>query len=1043
MLFGSPGRQTVRRLARRFIAASLSIAIAGGVLNPAHGAEAVSPQLPPPASVTVDFVKDVQPILSQNCYSCHGPQRQKAELRWDVKAIALKGGEHGPDIIPGKSAESRVIQYVAGVNPDLIMPQKGDRLTAAQVGLLRAWIDQGAKWPDGLDPAGYTDRRNNWSFKAPVRSALPKVKDKKWVRDPIDNFVLARLEKQHMHPSPEADRTTLIRRVSLDLTGLPPTVKEVDDFVADRSPDAYEKVVERLLASPHYGEQWGRHWLDVARYADSNGYEKDLPRSIWPYRDWVINAFNENMPFNEFTIEQMAGDLLPNATVSQRVATGFHRNSMINEEGGVDPEEFRIAAIINRVETTGKAFLGLTINCAQCHSHKYDPISQREYYQMFAFLNNDDEPVMEVPSKQQLARQAEILAKIEKVEDNLLAKDPDLKARQAAWEKERRDENIEWQVLDPDSFFGAVGTKFDKLSDNSLLATASSPPVSTYTVTVKTKLKDITAFRLEALTDPNLPRNGPGRVSHGNFVLTQFSVEAISADGHTTNQITLTNATADFSQSEFPVSDAIKANADPKHGWAIDAGPGRINQDRRAVFETVENAGFPDGTTLVFTLKQLFGSQHTIGRLRLSATTRQEKPIRADPLTKELRTIVNLPPDKRTPKQERELFGFYRTIDTNCADANKEIANLMNGWPDPDTTMVLAARPEPRETHIFKRGDFRNPGELVTPGVPAFLPALPKDAPLNRLTLAKWLVDGKNPLTARVVMNRFWQAYFGRGIVITAEDFGNQGDKPSHPELLDWLATEFVRRDWDMKAMQRLIVESATYRQSSEVTPELYAQDPYNRLLARGPRFRVEAEGIRDIALRASGLLSEKIGGPSVYPPIPDGVLNLGYGAPMKWVTSTGPDRYRRGLYTFWKRSVPYPGMSIFDAPNADVTCVRRVMSDTPLQALTTLNDTVFTEAAQAMALRVWKEGGHTDRDRAIYAFRLCTGRKPDAVELDHFLSLLQNEENYFEDRTTSAITVASPDPKDPTPDVNLHKVAAWTVASRVLLNLDETITKE
>ena len=367
----------------------------------------------------------------------------------------------------------------------------------------------------------------------------------------------------------------------------------------------------------------------------------------------------------------------------------------------------------------------------------------------------------------------------------------------------------------------------------------------------------------------------------------------------------------------------------------------------------------------------------------------------------------------------------------------------MNGWPQPDTTMVLAAREEPRVTHVFKRGDFRNPDEVVVPGVPAFLPSLPPGAPSNRLTLARWLVDGRNPLTARVIMNRFWQSYFERGIVITAEDFGTQGDPPSHPELLDWLACEFMDRGWDVKAMHRLIVESATYRQSSKVTAEEYAQDPYNRLLGRGPRFRVEAEVIRDIALRAGGLLSEKIGGPSVYPPIPDGVLNLGYGAPMKWDTSKGEDRYRRGLYTFWKRSVPYPGLSIFDAPNADVTCVRRVMSDTPLQALTTLNDTVFQEAAQAMALRVWKEGGKNDLERAIYAFRLCTGRRPDAEELERVLALVGHEEDYFENRTSAAVLVASTDPKSPPPEVNLHKVAAWTMAARVLLNLDETVTKE
>jgi hypothetical protein len=893
------------------------------------------------------------------------------------------------------------------------------------------------------EPAVHADKKNHWSFKAPVQPPVPEVKDKKWTRNAIDNFVLARLEKENLRPAPEADRVTLIRRLSLDLTGLPPTIREVDEFLADQRADAYEKEVERLLASPHHGEQWGRHWLDVARYADSNGFEKDLPRSIWPYRDWVINALNQDMPFDEFAIEQMAGDLLPNATLEQKIATGFHRNSMLNEEGGVDPEEFRVAAIINRVETTGKAFLGLTINCAQCHSHKYDPISQKEYYQFFAFLNNDDEPMLEVPSRKQQARRAEILAEAAKIEDDLLSKDPDLKTRQTDWEKEMRGEVVDWQVLDPDSYYGAVGTKFAKLDDHSLLATASNPGVSTYTVTVKTKLKGITAFRLEVLTDPNLPHNGPGRAGHGNLVLTDFSVKAVSQDGGTTNDVTLQNATADFSQSSFPVADAITGKADAKHGWGIDAGPGRINQDRKAVFETKDNVGFDEGTTLTFTLKQLFGSEHTIGRFRLSATTKPDRPIHADPLSAEVREIINVPSEKRTASQERKVFSFYRTIDPKCAKANQQISELMDGWPQADTTLVLAARQEPRETHIFRRGDFRNPLDAVSPDVPAFLPPLPPNAPRNRLTLAKWLVDGKNPLTARVIMNRFWQAYFGRGLVTTSEDFGTQCDAPSHPELLDWLACEFMRSGWSMKAMHRLIVESATYRQASKAPVELYTRDPYNRLLARGPRFRVEAETVRDIALSASGLLSEKVGGPSVYPPIPDGVLNLGYGSPMKWETSTGEDRYRRGLYTFWKRSVPYPGLSIFDAPNGDTSCARRVMSDTPLQALTTLNDTVFQEAAQALALRVWKQGGRDDRERAVYAFRLCTGRKPDETELGQILSLVREKEDYFENRTAAAVSVASPDPKDPPPDVNLHKVAAWTVASRVLLNLDETITKE
>ncbi len=1039
-MFVSPASgSSIRLSAQTFVCVGIGILCAAAPIARAEGPDLS--KLPPPATTTVDFVKDVQPILAKNCYSCHGPTRQKAELRWDVKDIALKGGEHGPDILPGKSAESRMIQLVAALNPEQVMPQKGDRLTAEQVGLLRAWIDQGANWPDGLNPKGYVDRRNNWSFKAPVKPAIPQVKDRKWVRNPIDDFVLAKLESQKMHPSPEADRATLIRRLSLDLIGLPPTLDEIDAFLKDRSPDAYEKVVERLLASPHYGEQWGRHWLDAARYADSNGYEKDLPRSIWPYRDWVINALNKNMPFNEFTIEQMAGDELPNATMEQKVATGFHRNSMINEEGGVDPEEFRVAAIINRVETTGKTWLGLTVNCAQCHSHKYDPISHKEYYQLFAFLNNDDEPIMEVPNAEQLAKRDEIKSRIAKVEDDLLKKDHDVAKREAAWEEKERENVVEWTVLNPDSFYGAVGTKFDAQSDGSLLATASNPPRSTYTVTSKTKLNDITAFRLEAMTDANLPHNGPGRAVNGNFVLSHIAVDAISADGKITNHVVLTNATADFAQSGYEITNALTGTG--KKGWAVDGGPGRRNGDHHAVFETTAPVGFPEGTTLVFTLKQTEGTEHTLGRFRLSATTRAQLPIKADPLTADLRKAINLPTEQRTAQQKRGLFSVFRNFDSGCADANQKISKIMDEWPEAATTMILAERKEPRVTHIFKRGDFRKPLDEVQPDVPSFLPPLPKGEKHDRLALGKWLVDRGNPLTARVVMNRFWQEFFGRGIVTTSEDFGTQGEKPSHPQLLDWLACEFMDKGWDMKAMQRLIVESATYRQSSKVTSADFTEDQYNRLLERGPRFRVDAEVIHDIALKTAGVLSDKIGGPSVYPTIPDGVLSLAYGSPMAWPVSKGDDEFRRAMYTYWKRSSPYPSLSVFDAPNADVVCVRRVMSDTPLQALTTLNDSVFYEAAQRLALRVCKDGGKTDETRAVYAFRLCTGRKPDDFELKQLLALVQDKEKYFDDRTTAAIEVASPDRKNPTPDVNLHRVAAWTLASRVLLNMDETITKE
>jgi hypothetical protein len=780
--------------------------------------------------------------------------------------------------------------------------------------------------------------------------------------------------------------------------------------------------------------------LDVARYADSNGFEKDLPRSIWPYRDYVINAFNRDLPFDQFAVEQLAGDLLPNPTLDQKVATGFLRNSMINEEGGVDPEQFRNEAIIDRMDAMGKAFLGLTVNCCQCHNHKYDPIAQKDYYQLFAFLNSDDEPQMEVPSKEQQAERDRIQKKIAEIDDELMEKTPDFSAKMEAWEKKMREMAGDWEVLDPEKFYGAVGTKFVKLKDKSLLATASNPPISEYTISVRTHLTNITGFRLETLRDPNLPAYGPGRAENGNFVLSEFRVDASPVvDTTKSNRVALTHATADFSQKDFPVEKALDTSGTNKVGWAVEDLPGRRNASHRAVFETKQPLWFEGGTVITFTLRQSQGSQHCIGRLRLSATA-DKGPLFADPLSKHAREILSNAREKRTKEQQRELFSFYRRSDERFADANKRIDEEQAKWPEAPKTLVLTAREDPRETHVFKRGDWRKPDELVTPGTPGILHPFDAKEPRNRLGLSHWLVDRKNPTLARVIVNRMWQEYFGRGLVPTAEDFGTQGDKPSHPELLDWLATEFMDSGWSMKHMHRLIVTSATYRQSSVVTPKLWERDQYNRLLARGPRVRVESEVIRDIALSAAGLLDDKVGGPSVYPPIPDGVLGLGYGAAMKWDVS---GRYRRAMYTFWKRTVPYPSMVVFDSPTGEQACARRLRSNTPLQALTTLNDPVFVDAAQALAMRIWKEGGKSDESQADYAFRLCTGRKPSFGEEQNVLELLHDQTNYFEDRTMTAVEVASPDAKNPPKDVNLHKVAAWTMVARVLLNLDETITKE
>jgi len=1023
------GRLGVGSGARRLVAAGLMAAAISRVnATPEAG---------------LDYDRDVRPIFAAHCFDCHGPSRSEAGLRLDSRGVVMGGqNESGTVISPGKASESLLVRLIKGEDPKRAMPRKSEPLAADQIATIEQWINSGAAWAEGNDPAAQVGSRDHWAFKRPERPALPEVRKEGWGRTPVDPFVLERLEKEGLSPSPEAGRTTLIRRLSLDLTGLPPTIEEIDAFLNDTSADAYDKLVERLLDSPHYGERWGRHWLDAARYADTNGYEKDQYRAIWPYRDYVIGAFNRDLPFDQFTREQVAGDLLPNAGPEQLTATGFLRNSMLNEEGGVDPEQFRVEAIVDRVDTLGKTFLGLTVNCAQCHTHKYDPITHKEYYQLFAFVNNDDEPDVEIPTSEQVAKRQSIRSEIESAERDLAANSGGLAERMDAWEAEAKAKAVDWRPLEPKDWFGAIGVKFEKMNDGSLLALAHNPGESSYVVVLETKLTNITALRLEAMTDPNLPRNGPGRSPNGNFVVQDFEVRATPlADPSTTNTVALRNATADFSQPEFEVAKAI--DGDKKTGWAVAQGPLLTNQDRKAVFETVEPLGFEGGTRLTITLWQKHGSAHTLGRFRISATT-QAGPVAADPLPAEVRAILAKGGADRSAEERARVFGYYRTVDSRFAEASKRILELQNSWPMGMTTLALRERMEnPRVTHIFKRGDFKNPGAAIRPGVPSALHPLPPKERYNRLDLADWLVDPANPLTARVIVNRVWQAYFGQGLVATPEDFGTRCDPPSHPGLLDWLACDFRDGGWSFKNLHRTIVKSATYRQQSAVSPELLEADPYNVLLARAPRVRVDAEIVRDIALSAAGLLSRKVGGPSVFPPIPDGVLNLAYGGPMKWEVSPGGDKYRRGMYTFWKRTAPYPGLTMFDAPNADFSCVRRVKSNTPLQALTTLNDAVFTEAAQALALRVYRESGGDEGRLLETAWRLCTGRAPDAFERDLVMRLYQGRRSYFDDRTAAALEVASPDKKSPPEDVNLHKVAAWTMVARVLLNLDETIVKD
>lgn len=917
-------------------------------------------------------------------------------------------------------------------------------------------------------PPSDTKAKTHWAFRAPVRPPIPAVRNPNWCRTPIDAFVLARLEREGMHPSPEADRVTLIRRLFLDLIGLPPKPEEVDAIMADPSPRWYEDLVERLLASPHYGERWGRFWLDAARYADTDGYEKDKLRKIYFYRDWVIRAFNRDLPYDQFIIEQLAGDLLPNPTQDQIVATGFLRNSMLNEEGGIDPEQFRMDAMFDRMDAVGKSILGLTIQCCQCHNHKYDPMTQEEYYRIFAYLNNDHEGSRIVYTPEELEVVSMLRSKIRQVEETLRQGTPNLAQMMADWEQRIRDDQPNWEVLSLTNA-GDNAQRYIPRGDGSLLAQGYAPTKHTPTFTAVTSLKAVRSFRLEVLTDPDLPAGGPGRSLKGLFGLTEFRVEAADAkDPSQRVSVKWSRATADFGNPEMelepifddrtkrrrvtgPVEFAIDGKDET--AWGIDAGPGRRNVDRKAVFVAEQPISFPNGVHLKFYLVQNHGGWNSddnqnmnLGRFRISVT---DVEAVADPVPRRVRDILKIPATQRTPTQHEEVFSYFRTTVPEWKAANEAIENLWRAWPEGDTTLTLSQRAEPRPTHFLVRGDFLKPAHRVEAGVPGFLHPLanPKDPP-NRLTLARWLVDRRAPTTARVFVNRVWQAYFGEGIVMTPEDFGVQSQPPSHPDLLDWLACEFMEpakgQPWGIKDLHRLIVNSATYRQSSAVTPEALERDPYNRLLGRQRRFRVDAEVVRDMALAASGLLNPRLGGPGVFAPAPAFLFAppASYG-PFTWIEATNSERYRRAIYTFRRRSTPYPALQTFDAPNGDFSCVKRNRSNTPLQALTTLNETVFVECARALGELAYR---HADDDtaRIEYAFRRCVARRPAPDETAVLRRLLEQQRKRLAageiDATEIVLGRSEPSKAQ---DPKIRELAAYTIVARAVLNLDETITRE
>jgi hypothetical protein len=1142
----------------------------------------------------VDFNYDIRPLISSKCYHCHGPDEKarKAKLRLDVREDAIQEHESGPTIVPGDAAKSELIRRITSTDRDEVMPppKEDHALSAAEVDLFRRWINEGAEY------------KPHWSFVKPSRPPLPKIYNgamqeagPPMVRNPIDTFVLLKAGPFDLKPSPEADRYTLIRRVSLDLTGLPPTIEQTDAFLNDTSPEAYEKVVDRLLTSPAYGERWAKMWLDLARYADSSGYGSDFVRlNVWPYRDWVINAFNQNMPFDQFTIEQIAGDLLPNPTTAQLVATEFHRNTMSNFEGGTIPEEFRVAAVKDRVATTGEVWMGLTIGCAQCHSHKFDPISQTDYYRFFAVFNQsedanrrDDEPTMPLPTAAETAKMAALKTEISDIEKKLKAPStPELEAEEKPWEVEAL-KAVDWQPLKTIEIKAKSQATFATLPDGSLLARGETPETDTYTVRATTELKGITAFRLEALPDDSLPAHGPGRADNGNAALTNFKATLVPAnmrlpkgrfvrvsmagakkllalaevevfsegenvalkgtaaqsstayggeakraiDGntegdffkgqsvsHTDSQkdpwwevdlgksveiekvaiwnrsdgglgsrladfqvsvldeerkpvweqkvgpspspsvtlnpaegqaIALREASADFSQTGWDVSKAI--DGDRKTGWAFAPEQG---QAHAAVFQTDKPLDLHDAA-LVFTLDQDYGQRSTLGRFRLLATT-QKQPVRELPTS--IKKILATRLEARTEAQRAEVIAYFRPLSTTYAGLGKQLetkrAELAAIKPLQLPIMRDLPANKPRETHILNKGNYLVPMDPVEPGLPAqFASFMPATEKIDRLAAARWLVSQENPLTARVAVNRFWAQLFGTGIVETEEDFGSQGTLPSNPELLDWLAVTFMSPKcadvqqlglgWDVKALLRLIVTSATYRQSSKVTPRVLEKDARNRYLSHAPRRRLEAEGVRDQALALSGLLSPKIGGPSVYPPQPDGLWKVAFnGGQNAYPTSKGEDRYRRGLYTFWRRTMPPPSMTTFDAPSRESCTLRRIPTNTPLQAFVTMNDPVFVECAQALARRMIKEGGNDATARVRFGLRLCLGRPPSDGQVETLVELFMKENSEYHSDVAAATKLAT-EPLGPLPEgSDPVETAAYTVVANVLLNMDAVLTK-
>lgn len=1083
------------------------------------------------AELPVDFNREIRPILSQNCFLCHGPDAQdrKGKLRLDIRADALKAGSSGKvAIVPGDPDQSELIARITHPDPEEAMPpaKSGKKLSQGQVNLLRRWISQGAKYA------------THWAYAKPIRPNLPEAERKEWPRNSIDYFILDRLQQEKLQPTAEADRYSLIRRVALDLTGLPPTIAEADHFVNDSRPGAYERMVDHFLGKESFGEHWARVWLDLARYADSAGYADDPLRSIWRYRDYVIRSFNENKPFDDFTIEQLAGDLLPDCQEEDLVATAFHRNTMTNNEGGTNDEEFRNAAVVDRVNTTMAVWMGTSMACAQCHSHKYDPITQDEYFQFMAFLDNtedadrpDESPTLKFFTRAQENQREKLQRQISETEEKLRTPTPELLEQFANWQN-GFPRQAEWRTLQ--NARAEIQRKSSlRAGDDGALDATTAGGVISLNIEAPADAGPLTALRLESPERMELEKPATWKVVlvppnaetlTGRFVrielpgqdriLSLAEVQVFSGSVNAASRGTATQSSTEYgadasraidgkTDGDFQTGTTTHTSQSENPWWELDLKESRavnriavwnrtdnklqsrlkdfrvalLDDNKQVVWKrTITDAPNPVTEFNVDGLRTLELASSFNGGLTVLLATREDVPagskIRAslefthaagaEPLSRfkfkaspeaafleynrvPSEALARLAvDDASTEDLDRLRKDYLRHVAPVLAPEREKLASLRKELEaiKPNTVPIMRelAGEKRRKTHFQFRGNYLDTGKVVTEAVPAAFNPWPENEPRNRLGLARWLVSPENPLTPRVLANRFWEQIFGIGLVRTSEEFGSQGELPSHPELLDWLAVELVESGWNIKEFLKTLVTSAAYRQSSRVTPELAERDPDNRLLARGPRFRISAETVRDQALAVAGLLSPKMHGPSVKPPQPSSGLSAAFGSSVDWKTSEGEDRFRRGLYTEWRRTSPYPSMSTFDAPNREVCTLRRSRTSTPLQALVTLNDPVYLEAAQGLARRM-AAAGESVEDRIRHGFRLCVTRPPADAELRRLAAFYEEARSEFE-RDAQAANHLAADPLGRKLGCAPADFAALATVANVLLNLDETLMK-